>query len=136
MLALMALVLASTFALSHRVPEDASVLMCSGSHSSRIFTDTRRLCANEATALARIGGDGRVSFFIEPVEMPCRPPDYMVVKENTMRLVGRGGIRCDIDDTGSVAYVFPKCSLTMNDPGNEDYLEGLPIGLLVKPYDC
>jgi hypothetical protein len=110
--------------------------MCPGSHSSRVFTDARGLCASRATALARIDGDGHVSFFVEPAEMPCRPPDYMVVNENTTSVVGHGPLRCDIDDTGRVAYVFPKCSLTMNYPGNEDYLQELPIGLLVKPYNC
>jgi hypothetical protein len=134
---LVAIAAVSSFAvLSNRASNEFRVQMCPASDSSRVFTDARRLCASEATALARIDGDGRVSYFVEPAEMPCRPPDYMVVNENTTSLVGHGRIRCDTDDTGSAAYVFPHCSLTMNYPGNEDYRAGHPIGLLVKPYRC
>ena len=114
----------------------ATVLMCPEASSDREFHDTRHFCATRATALARIDGGGRVSYFVEPSAMPCRPPHYMVVNENTTSVMGHGPIRCDIDDTGRVAYVFPHCSLTMNYPGNEDYRPALPIGLLVEPYDC
>ena len=40
------------------------------------------------------------------------------------------------DTAGTSVYLFPRCSLTMNYPGNEDYRAALPIGLLVEPNSC
>jgi len=115
---------------------DSRVLMCPGPDSTHVFQDARKLCASQATALARIDGDGAVRFLADPDSIPCSIPTFSVVDENTTRVMGHGKRRCDTDTGNEALYVFPHCSLAMNYPGNEDYRAGLPIGLLVDPYDC
>jgi hypothetical protein len=135
MLTLVTLVLASTFALSHRPSDEPRVLMCPGSHSIRVYTDARMLCANEATALARIDWDGKIAYLVDPAAVPCRIPEFEAINENTTR-IGGPEKHCDTDTAGTSLYLFPRCSLTMNYPGNEDYRAALPIGLLVEPNGC
>jgi len=124
------------FIISRPERGDSRVLMCPGPDSTHVFQDARKLCASQATALARIDGDGAVRFLVDPGAIPCSIPTFGVVNENTTRVVGDGKRRCDTDTGSGASYVFPHCSLTMNYPGNEDYRVELPIGLLVDPYDC
>jgi hypothetical protein len=121
--------------LANRASDESHVLMCPGSHSSRVFTDARMLCASEATALARIDWDGRLAYLVDPDMIPCRIPEFEVINENTTR-IGGPERHCDTDTAGTSLYLFPRCSLTMNYPGNEDYRAALPIGLLVEPNGC
>ena len=132
-----AILVVGTIVFTTSRPErgDSNVLMCPGPDSTHVFRDARRLCASQATALARIDG-GAVRFLVDPGSMPCSIPTFSVINENTTRVVGRGKRRCDTDTGSEALYVFPHCSLTMNYPGNEDYRAKLPIGLLVDPYDC
>lgn len=112
------------------------ILMCPAPHSARLFADARDLCASRATALARIDGSGHVTSFTDPSAMPCGIPGSKVVSENGSQLIGHGRVRCDSDTAGTILYLFPHCSLSLNYTGNEDYRAALPIGLLVEPYDC
>ena len=133
---LVAIAVASSCAvLSNQASNGSGVQMCPGSHSSRVFTDARRLCANKATALARIDWDGRITYLVDPAVVPCRIPEFEVINENTTR-IGGPEKHCDTDTAGTSLYLFPRCSLTMNYPGNEDYRAALPIGLLVEPNGC
>ncbi len=131
------LVVGTTLFMTSR-PErgDSRVLMCPGPDSTHVFQDARKLCASQATALARIDGDGDVRLLVDPASIPCSIPTFSVVNENSTRGVDHGNRRCDTDTGSEALYVFPHCSLTMNYPGNEDYRAKLPIGLLVDPYDC
>jgi len=68
---LVAIAVASSCAvLSNQASNGSGVQMCPGSHSSRVFTDARRLCANEATALARIDRNGKITYLVDPAVVP------------------------------------------------------------------
>ncbi len=121
---------------TRETPDRPRVLMCPGPHSAEVFDDARSLCASRGTALARNDGSGHVTYFTDPDTIPCTLPSFRVLGESVTKVTGRGRTHCDTDTAGTSLHAFPHCSLTMNYPGNEDYLEGLPIGLLVKPYDC
>lgn len=115
--------------------EGPRALMCPEPRSTQVFVDSRRFCASEATALARIDWDGRLTYLVDPDSIPCRIPEFEVINENTTR-IGGPLKHCDSDTAGSSLYLFPRCSLTLNYPGNEDYRVARPIGLLVERSDC